>query len=968
MLPLHSNIAFRALTSGVSALAICASITHPAMAQDAAVQKPGSQSSGNDGAPVVAPPTNEATLVQEVIVTGSRLARAGFAAPTPLTVVGAAEFQRQAAPSISDVLNQLPAFRAQTTPATSSINISNAGAQLADLRGLGSNRTLVLVNGRRFVAGTVSGTNPYSPAGAVDLNMIPSSLVERAEVVTGGASAVYGSDAVAGVVNLILNDHLEGVKGSVQYGASQRGDGQEYMVSLAGGSGFADGRGHFSLGGEYVDSKRVDECRSRPACGEQYSSVSNPTPQTNGLARSILMPNTRTATASYGGLITAGPLRGTEFRSDGTTFQHDYGTYYGSGLFQSGGSADPTNPFLINFPLVAPVERYSLMGQGTYDFNASLTGFVELSYGHSHGTTVASQVRDAGTIVIRRDNAFLPASVGASMDQAGITTFNFGRIGQDIGPSLGDVKRSTARFATGLRGKFGDGWAWDAYYQYGQTDYHQRAYNVRINDNYTRAVDAVRAPNGQIVCRSTLTTPNDPLVQGCQPLNLFGENNFSAAAIAYAFGTASQDTKLTQQVAAATVRGDLFTWAPGAVSGAAGVEYRVEDASGTSDAISAALRFNTNPGAAIAGPAITVKEAFAEVAIPLLKDAPFARSLELNGAVRGTDYSTTGSVVTWKIGSVWEPSQALRFRVNRSRDIRAPNFFELYSPQSRGNQLLTDPRFGNASQLTAIITGGNPQLENEIADTVTVGVVVSPLSNLKFSVDYYDISLDGAISTIGGQTIVDRCERGATEFCSLIDRSATGQITVVRNINLNVANLTTRGLDIEASYVTSLAGGQLSLRALATHVKDLITADSFGSVDRAGMNGVPPSAQPGLPSWIVNSNVGWSSDRFATELQVRYISKGIYNALLIGPGQEGYSPTLTNSISDNSVSSYFYVNLNAQVNLIKDGARTLQLFGVINNLFDQQPPADLPSSFANGNPMLYDVVGRAFRVGARFSY
>lgn len=957
----RKSMARRVLALGVSTLAISASAAGSAMAQDAAPPPKATTAQATQG--------GEAAVVEEVIVTGSRLNRAGFAAPTPLTVVGAAEFQKQAAPSISDVLNQLPAFRAQTTPATSSINISNAGAQLADLRGLGSNRALVLVNGRRFVAGTVAGTNPYSPAGAVDLNMIPSSLVDRAEVVTGGASAVYGSDAVAGVVNLILNDHLQGVKGSVQYGQSQRGDGKEVMVSLAGGGGFGDGRGRFTLGGEYVDSKGVGECRIRPACNEQYSAVSNPTPQTNGLARSILMPDTRTATATFGGIITSGPLRGTEFRSDGTTFKHDYGTYYGSGLFQSGGSADPANAFLINFPLVAPVERYSLMAQGSFDFTPTVTGFAELSYGYSHGTTIASQVRDTGTITIRRDNAFLPASVGAAMDAANITSFSFGRIGQDIGPSLGDVKRSTARFATGLRGKFGDTWSWDTYYQYGQTDYHQRGYNIRINDNYTRAVDAVRAPNGQIVCRSTLTNPTDPLVQGCAPLNLFGENNFSVAAIAYAFGTSVQDTKLTQQVAAATVRGDLFTWAPGAVSGAFGVEYRVEDASGTSDPISAALRFNTNPGAAISGPAVTVKEAFAEVAVPLLRDMRFARSLELNGAVRGTDYSTTGSVVTWKIGSVWEPSELLRFRVNRSRDIRAPNFFELYSPQSRGNQFLTDPKFGNASQLTAIITGGNPALENEIADTVTAGVVVSPLSNFKISVDYYDISLDGAISTIGGQTIVDRCERGATEFCPLIDRDPiTNQITVVRNINLNVANLTTRGLDIEASYVTTLAGGQLSLRALATHVKDLITADSFGSVDRAGQNGVPPSTQPGLPSWTVNGNVGWSSDRFAGQLQVRYISKGIYNALQVGPGQDGYSPTLTNSISDNSVDAYVYVNLNAQLNLIKDGSRTLQLFGVINNLFDQQPPADLPSSFANGNPMLYDVVGRAFRIGARFSY
>ncbi|HTI67011.1 MAG TPA: TonB-dependent receptor [Caulobacteraceae bacterium] len=949
----RSNIAYsRLLVAGASALAICTAAL-PALAQTAA--------------PAAAPAADD-TALQEIVVTGSRLGRTGFSAPTPLTVVGAQQFERQAASNISDVLNQLPAFRAQTTPATSSINISNAGAQLADLRGLGSNRSLVLLNGRRVVAGTVAGTNPYSPAGAVDLNMIPSSMIERAEVVTGGTSAVYGSDAVAGVVNLILNDRLQGLKGNVQYGFSDRGDGHEYMASLAGGTNFAGGRGHLILGGEYVDQRGVGECRTRPNCGLQYSSVSNPTPQTNGLARSILMPDTRTATASFNGLITAGPLRGTEFRSNGTTFQHDYGTYYGAGLFQSGGSADPANPFLINFPLVAPVERYSLLGSGKYDFNESLSGFFEASFAHSHGTTVASQVRDTGTITIQKDNAFLPASVVNQMTAAGITNFSFGRIANDIGPSLGDVKRSTSRVATGLSGKIGENWTWDSYYQYGQTDYHQLGYKVRINDNYTRAVDAVRAPDGRIVCRSTLTDPTNPLVQGCAPLNLFGENNFSPEAVAYAFGTASQDTKLTQHVAAATIRGDLFTWAPGAVSGAAGVEYRVEDASGTSDPISSALRFNTNPGAAISGPAIKVKEAFAEIGVPLMKDAPLAQSLEVNGALRVTDYSTTGTATTWKVGAVWEPTGYLRLRGNRSRDIRAPNFFELYSPQSRGNQFLTDPRLGNASQLTAIITGGNPALKNEVADTLTFGAVVSPTRNFQVSVDYYDISLDGAVSTIGGQTIVDRCEKGAAEFCPLIDRSATGAITLVRNINLNVNNLTTRGVDFEASYRMDLGSGRLTLSGLATYVKDLITADSFGSVDRAGQNGVPPSTQPGVPHWIVNGTVGWASGRFAGQVQGRYISKGIYNALQIGPGQDGYSPTLTNSISDNFVPDMFYLNLNAQYDVMRSGGRTLQIYGAINNLLDVQPPADLPSSFANGNPILYDVVGRAFRIGARFTY
>ncbi|WP_148276581.1 TonB-dependent receptor plug domain-containing protein [Sphingobium sp. SYK-6] len=945
--------AFRSLgtTSSIIAMAFCHHAPLMAQQDDAAT------SSTADNAP----------STEAIVVTGSRLARGGFQAPTPVTVLGQEEIARQGSANIGDALNQLPSFRAQSTPATAGVSLANAGAQLSDLRGLGANRTLVLVNGRRFISGTVAG-NPLSPAGAVDLNMIPTSLVARTEVVTGGASAAYGSDAVAGVVNLILDDRLEGLRGSAQLGMAERGDNVERFYSLAAGTSFAGGAGHIVLAGEYAGSDGIGSCYDRPFCAAEVAPITNPNPQANGLPRQILLPNARPATASWGGLIVSGPLRGTEFADDGSTFQHDYGTYYGAGLFQSGGSADPRNAYFDNFPLVAPVERYSLYGQLRYDLGSDLEFKMDASYGRVTAELVGAQTRDTN-IVIQRDNPFLPEAVVDRMTALGLTSFTFGRIGQDLGPMVGRTTRETARIAAGLEGRIGQGWSWDVYYQYGQTDYAQTASNNRINDNFLRAVDAVEASDGSIVCRSTLTDPTNPLVQGCAPLNLFGQNNFSAAAKAYAYGTAQQNTKLTQHVVAATLRGDLFEGWAGAIPVAIGAEYRVEDAEGSADPVSTALRFYTSPGSGITGPAVEVKEAFAEAALPLARDLPFMQSLELNGAVRVTDYSTSGTVTTWKVGGVWDVSSLLRVRATRSRDIRAPNFFELYSPPSSSFQRIDDPRFGGASELVPVLIGGNEQLRPETADTFTAGVVVSPMRGLRIAADYYDIRLDGAISTLGGGTIVARCEQGAAEFCALIDRDpATQQLLGVRNINLNVNSLKVRGVDFEASYRTRLADGTLDIRLLGTHVIDLITVDSGGTVDRAGMNGAPTSQTSGVPSWTVTGNVGWSKGPFAAQLQGRYVSSGVYNALLIGPGEEGYAPTASNSISDNRIGARVYLNLNSQITVYESGRQKLELFGVANNLLDTMPPNNTPSSSGPGNAVLYDVIGRAYKIGVRFAY
>jgi len=946
--------------AGTSLAVIAAALATPAVAQQAAPAAAGDLPAVQRPAP-----SRETSPVEDIVVTGSRLANSGFSAPTPVTVVGAAEIARQAAPNVAEILNQVPAFRPQSTPATSAIFASNLGASTADLRGLGANRTLVLIDGRRVVASTTQGGS-FTPANAVDLNMVPTSLIERTEVVTGGASAAYGSDAVAGVVNLILNTDLEGLRGSAQYGQADAGDGKDYAASLAFGTSFADGRGHFVIGGDYDDNKGTGDCYTRAWCAQSYGTFTNPNYRTNGMPATLTVPDIRTALATNNGLITAGPLAGTEFAPDGTTFQHDYGIFYGAGINQIGGG-DARNPFFQWYSMAAPVRRYSTLAHANYELSDNVTLYAEGSYANVHAHQYGAQTRDFGSITIYDDNPYLPASIVDAMAANDITSFKFGRIGNDLGPSLAKVRRETYRFVGGANGSLGGSWKWDVYYQYGRTNYFQSNANDRINDNFTRAVDAVEGPNGTIVCRSTLTDPGN----GCLPLNLFGENNFSPAAKAYSFGTAIQRTHLTQQVVSAQLSGDLFnTWA-GPVSVAVGGEYRKDGAHGTTDPISAALRFYTSGGAAIDGD-MNVKEAFVEAGVPIARDLPFAKSLDLNGAIRVTDYSVSGSVTSWKLGATWEPVSQLRLRVTRSRDIRAPNIFELYSPTSTSYQTVLDPAKDQAYVLPLTILGGNADLKPEIARTFTVGGVVSPdfwgLDRLRLSVDYYDIKLDGAISTLGSQVIVNLCNQGQTALCANVERDAGGNLVSISNINLNLNRLITRGIDFEGSYRLPLFGGDLTVRSLATHMIDLITIDPTGtSIDRAGQNGSPTSSPSGVPDWQVNTYFTYQRGPFSGELQARYISPGTRDNTLIGPEQSGYSNTLPNSTNTNHIKAYWYFNVNAQYDLISDGSRKLQLFGAINNIADRDPPA-APSSFGPTNNVLYDIFGRTYRIGLRFSY
>jgi iron complex outermembrane recepter protein len=919
---------------------------------------------------------SSAQPIEEVVVTGSRLSRLGFSAPTPVTVVNSEQLKLTGAGNVADALNQLPAFRPQTTPMTAGFSQSNLGSQILDLRGLGAQRTLVLVDGRRFVPSTTQGT--------FDINLIPSSLIDRTEIVTGGASAAYGSDAVAGVVNLILDTKLEGLRGEVQYGASDENDNKQTQVSFAAGSSIFDGRGHMVFAGEFVRNEGTGGCFTRSWCSPDGTSTYNVTtnpggPGANGMPATV-MGLVHNSSMTPAGLIVSGPLRGTQFANNGsvspTPFQ--FGTNATPvSLFMLGG--DGENYFNRDLQLNPPVKRFTLFQHATYDFTDSLSGFVEGSYGQVDADAISAVAFDSGSLLIKRDNPYLPSALATQMDSLGVTQFNMGRVTYEPGFSMTHALRSTYRFAFGLDGKFGEGWSWDSYFQYGETRNSQSSTQNKISANFTRGIDAVAGPGGTPVCRSSLTDPSN----GCSPINPFGVGNISPAALAYAFGTASSVFDYKESVGAANLRGAPFsTWA-GPVSTAVGVEYRDDQALGTADPISSVAGFYTNNAAPIDG-RIKVLEGYFETAVPLLTDVPFAKDLELNGAVRRTHYdrdsstadSTTVDATTWKAGAVWSPIDLLRFRVTKSRDIRAPNTSELFSGLAGSFTFIQDPVTSQAYNVRTF-TGGNPQLEPEKADTLTAGVVIHPPSewiggsNLNVAVDYFDIDLSDAVAQLGGQLIVNRCVAGNADYCQFVTRDpTTGLLTQLFNRNLNLNSLKSKGIDIDIDYSFDLAslfekaGGRVGLRALATRTYDLTTIDSTGFVtNRAGQNGAPASQLSGVPTWVVDLTLSYQLRALSVYLQTHSLSGGVYNATALGPRDDGYSITNPASINNNWVAGRNYVNLAASYDITK----AVQLFGSVTNLFDSNPPV-APSSVGGFNPVLYDPIGRQYHLGARVKF
>jgi len=641
--------------------------------------------------------------VETVVVSGSLISRPGFSAPTPVSVVNSADLLRQAPTQIADALNILPQFGVPSAPTAGWQGISNQSAETLNLRQLGQTRTLVLLNGERVV--------PYSTTNTVDTSMLPSALIKRVDVVTGGASAAYGSDAVAGVVNMILDTDFVGLKGSLQYGNTTTWEYETYKADVSYGTTFDGDKIHLIGSLSYSDSPQsivTGQMDWYQKCGAS-AIVSNPLFKAgNGQPALIHACHVGLVKATQGGLITSGPLKNTQFIGNGVPVAFNPGTLDAKGVLGYGG--DATTFGQDGLMLGEPSLTYNGFLYASYQLTPDIKAHVDFDYGHSGGYNTNYPNVHQGTITVQADNAFLPASTKAALVAAGQTSFSLGSTLQNLTaePRFDSPQFANYRFqeraAIGLEGSFGGGWTWSAHYGHGEV--HQ--IGLWKNQDYTPffdlAADAVFAPAGNvagvpagtIVCRSTLTAPTN----GCQPMDLFGVNVVSPQAKAYIEPYNFNRIHSMQDDAQVSIQGEPFSDWAGPISVAAGADYRSLSAIGFSDPLSYTQKFYTGDFLPFHG-AQNVYEGFGEVIVPLAKDASWSQSMDFNAAGRITAYSTSGTVETWKLGLTDQLTDEYRLRTTWSYDIRAPNLNELYNPGSILGRTQFDPLTNTTPQMQA---------------------------------------------------------------------------------------------------------------------------------------------------------------------------------------------------------------------------------------------------------------------------
>ncbi len=593
----------------------------------------------------------------------------------------------------------------------------------------------------------------------------------------------------------------------------------------------------------------------------------------------------------------------------------------------------------------------------------------------------------------------------------------------------------------GLKGDLPGRWHWDAYYTWGETGTRQRLANdtvqyLGVSPALTRApnpasaydflnwaLNAVVNPaNGQIVCAATLPGNPfyNPLAAGCQPLDLFGANKASAAALAYAFRTLHEDSAFTQQVVSASANGELFAgWGAGPISAAFGAEYRHSMANVTHDMADQPWysQYLLSYGVDYKG-TIDVLEGFTELKVPLLKDLPLAKHLEFDASARETrnknsngvtDVSSTYDFPAWKFGLVDDLTDWLRLRVARSRDTRAPSFYELWAQTINVGGLFGtvvnpwknppgSPSYGRPTDPARVAAGSYANsigLSPEAADTTTVGLVLTPegsLQGLRLSADWYQIIINAAISQVGAPGLINACYAGYTFYCQFITGTANGTggfstISGVNNYNLNIGSYTTRGYDFELDYALPLsrfvAGrhDNLDFRVLATYQYDQIINPGAGlrGYNYAGQSG--PTAAFGdfntEPKWQGNAFITYNNDSFTGVVQIRYVGPGRYGIAdsntglpLVGPGQGGYSPAYPGSINTNSVAAATYVNVALSYTLPfwRGASQSIQVFGTLNNAFNKYPPVAPGGNGYPTNPVYFDTYGRTWRAGVRLQF
>lgn len=919
-----------------------------------------------------------------VVVTGSRIATPELQTMTPVTVVTNQAIQSSGQLNISDFLRDLPSVGTSALSSTNSNFLTNdSGVNTINLRNLGDQRTLVLVNGKRYTPG-ISGNSE------VDFNTIPTDFIDHIEVTTGGASAIYGSDAVAGVVNVIYKTNFEGLEFHGQAGETGDEDAARYGGSILAGSSFDDSRGHFMLNVSWnKDDGLWSRQRSRSAVDQT-------------VLDGVLVKPTYSSYAPQGRFeyaSTQGTIDNVFTFNPGNTLQNGFDTTTdGFNRDHYRRISVPIDRTLVastmNFDLTEHHQAYS---EFTYAFDhtkSSIEPFA-LSSSNTAGAVYGTAFDANGDLIgVPVTNAYLQtlpalASVLQTINQFNSTGQNcvgsvatnasydcinylqFRKRMSDLGPRSNEANRQTGRLLLGTRGDvpFGD-WKYDVSYSYGRTTDSQLTTGQVNLANVRASLDSVVDPTtGKIVCRDPVWVS-----LGCVPFNPFGYNSITPAVAAWIGANETRDAKVQEQVISASANGTVGTLPAGQPQLVVGVEQRKDSSEEIWDALTNAGLNGGNQLPNVFG-SITVKEAFAELQVPVLKDLPGADKVDVNAAVRHANYSTVGGVNTWKAGLDWAPVSDVRFRGVYSVAIRAPNINELYGGVAETFPSgLVDPCDGitkatagqfpaacakNPAIAAAIANGGqfkysfldyqtingfvgaNPNLKQEKAKTTTLGIVLTPraLPHFNATIDYYDVRVDGAVSVVDFQTEINQC-LAASQFCDSVIRSpVTGKLETVDQLNLNVASIHTRGIDTVLRYGFDLGRfGGLALAVSETHLLKLEQAvpgapllDNVGELN-SGANGRLGSGFEDRGT----ATIVYDFANFEATWRATYMSS--INDTNPTPGNTVISPLF------NSVPAYVYHDVQLRYTLPMKSKS--QVYVGANNLFNKQPPV-LPMGMAS---------------------
>jgi outer membrane receptor protein involved in Fe transport len=1008
----------------------------------------------------VKPADGETEEAESIVVTGSRIARPNLESAVPVTSVGGEEIFQTGNTSVGDLLNDLPALRSTYSQANSSRFLGTAGLNLLDLRGLGTQRTLVLVNGRRHIGADILN-NAVSP----DVNTFPSDLIERIDLVTGGSSAVYGSDAIAGVVNFVLKKNFDGYQVRAQGGISKYGDARSTFVSALIGQNFSEDRGNIAVNLEYAhQSPFFASQRPNIARNSNFVVVDTDPSGSDGVTDRIFVRDIRSTTISNGGLLQFAPTAASGrapcgrdalgaafvctflFQPDGSLIAQT-GNRVGiapNGSFDGGnGVTGREGRSLGVFP---KLDRYSVNVIGHYSFSDAFEPFIEAKYVRTDSLRFGAPAFYQGSTIgggvdlrerPRFDNPFLSAAAQASIQAAralvglapatATTRLSLRKNLLELGPRQEAARRETYRIVGGATGEFNGDWNYEISLNYGEFREATKVLGNLNTQRFLLASDVTRDTAGNIVCRSRIDPtaaivnasldPTDPTdartiaagtarlandVSTCVPLNAFGEGNISAASRNYLISDTTSKGNIKQFVASGFIGGNtgkFFNLPGGPIGFVIGAEYRRErNFFKADDLVSTGLTFYNalplfNP------PAFEVKEVYGELRVPILKDIPFFHELSLNGAGRISDYKgKTGTVYAYNGNVEWSPIRDIRLRAGYARSVRAPNLSDLFSAQSQNFAPgFVDPcsarnigtgastRIANCaaagipaaydfvySSSLSLVSGGNPALNEETSDSITLGAVVQPrfIPGLSFTADYYNIEVNKVITAPTAQQIANACYDATdlnNQFCALFRRAgstgaSSGEVAFqiiegsLQQTLLNYAKNKVRGLDIETSYKRELEGiGSFSTRVVYTHVfqsDDFLDPANPGRADQTLL-------ELGDPKDALNWDTEFKRGAATIGLQFRYIGKQVLNTFEDFFTKQGRPPENADYARRKFYPSVFYQD----VRLGLDVNDKFNIYGGIDNVFNRQPPLGLTGT--GGGSGIYDARGRFFYAGIK---